>query len=246
MSVQVSLLSLPCAGASATMYLRWRSRLPAWLRLVPVELPGRGARMGESLLHDADQLVELLCSEHAGVLQGPYALFGHSMGGLLAHAMAARWQARGQPAPLAVFVSACPAPTRRERERFAGSGDEAWLIADLLKQGGTPTEVLENPELRRIVLGVLAADYQVCESACDWPMQAPLRAPLVVLGGLEDDIAAERLEAWRCETTHCLALHWFSGGHFFLRPHECEVLALIERQLAMRNHEGRYAGLAFA
>ncbi|MBF9265843.1 thioesterase, partial [Acidovorax cattleyae] len=33
------LLCLPCAGASATMYLRWQRRLPPGLRVVPVELP---------------------------------------------------------------------------------------------------------------------------------------------------------------------------------------------------------------
>ncbi len=233
----VSLLCLPCAGASATMYLRWRARLPAWLSLVPIELPGRGGRMAEPLVEQADQLVEQLCREHVGLTRAPYALFGHSMGGMLAHAMAARWQAQGLPGPLTLFVSACPAPSQRERSRFSGHRDEGWLVADLLRQGGTPPEVLENPELRAIVLSVLAADYRVCESTCDRTFEsAPLRAPLIALGGQDDDIRPERLQAWRHESEGGFELHWFEGGHFYLRPREREVLTLIERQLAPRLH----------
>jgi surfactin synthase thioesterase subunit len=246
MDAPVSLLCLPCAGASATMYLRWRARLPAWLSLVPVELPGRGGRMAEALEDDADRLVGQLCCEHLARTRGRYALFGHSMGAMLAHAMASRWQAEGLPAPMAVFVSACPAPAHRERQRFAGHRDAAWLAADLLRQGGTPPEVLDNPELRDIVLNVLAADYRVCESACDELRRPPLRAPLVAVGGRDDDIRAERMEAWRHETEAGFAMHWFDGGHFYLRPNEPALLALIQERLSPRHHEGRHAGLVCA
>ncbi|WP_233446937.1 thioesterase II family protein, partial [Ideonella azotifigens] len=59
----VDLLCLPCAGASATMYLRWRRQLPPWLRVQPVELPGRGSRLDESAATDFETLVAQLCAE---------------------------------------------------------------------------------------------------------------------------------------------------------------------------------------
>ena len=43
----LNLLCLPYSGASAMVYSRWRRKLPAWLQVRPVELPGRGARMAE-------------------------------------------------------------------------------------------------------------------------------------------------------------------------------------------------------
>ena len=36
---RLRLLCLPCAGASATMYLRWKRHLPAWIEIYPVERP---------------------------------------------------------------------------------------------------------------------------------------------------------------------------------------------------------------
>ncbi|MBF2952570.1 thioesterase, partial [Pseudomonas aeruginosa] len=38
----VRLFCLPYSGASAMTYSRWRRKLPAWLAVRPVELPGRG------------------------------------------------------------------------------------------------------------------------------------------------------------------------------------------------------------
>ncbi len=227
---RVALLCLPCAGASAAMYLRWRRLLPAWIDPVPVELPGRGARMDEPFVEHIDHLTERLCAEHAPALQGRYALFGHSMGALLAYRMSLRQRALGCDAPCALFVSASAGPSRRDPERFAGVDDDAALIADLHAQGGTPQAVFESPELLRLTLDTLRADYRICDSFRD-TRPAPLSGPLHVFAGRDDDIAPECVEAWRGETCGEFSLQWFDGGHFFIRQHERDVVAGIARVL---------------
>lgn len=236
----VHLLVLPCAGASATMYLRWRRLLPQWLRLVPVELPGRGARLGEPFIEDFERLVVQLCDEQAGVLDGCYALLGHSMGALLAYGIAQRQRALSRPPPRALFVSASPAPSRRDPQRYAGKDDDAALIADLRRQGGTLEEVFGCAELLRLTLDTLAADYRVCGS---FRHSAPpsLPIPIHAFGGRQDDIAAERVEAWRHEAGGVFSLDWFDGGHFFIREREQEVLAAIVREL-----ERQFSGVGHA
>jgi len=226
----IDLLVLPCAGASATMYLRWRRSLPEWIRVVPVELPGRGGRLGEPFVEDFEGLVARICDEQAAAMQGRYALLGHSMGALLAYGMAQRQRALAKPLPRAVFVSASPAPSRRDPDRFAGKNDDAALIADLRKQGGTPEEVFSSDELLRLTLDTLGADYRVCESF-RYQVGEPLSVPLHVLAGRQDDIAAERIEAWRREAGGVFTLDWFDGGHFFIRQHEQRVIAAVVRAL---------------
>ena len=238
-SPSIDLLVLPCAGASATMYLRWRRLLPAWVRLVPVELPGRGGRIGEPYVDDCDTLVARLCDEHAGAMAGRYALFGHSMGALLAYGMAQRQRALSRPLPCALFASASPAPSRRDPQRYAGKQDDAALIADLRRQGGTPEAVFGSAELLRLTLDTLGADYRVCASFRHAPpagaspaLPLPLPLPLHVLAGRDDDIEAERLEAWRREAGAAFTLDWFDGGHFFIRQHEAQALAAVAGALA--------------
>lgn len=229
--VKLRLLALPCAGGSATMYLRWRRNLPDWVELHPVELPGRGSRLGEACIEDFDALVEQLCSELHERMQGGYALFGHSMGALLAYGMARHQCRRGAVPPRALFVSACAAPSRRDPKRFADRHDDEALMADLREQGGTPEAVLAHPELLRMTLDVLGADYRVCESFCAVP-DTPLPIPLHALAGWRDAISPDCIAAWRQAGSSRFSLDWFEGGHFFIRDQEQAVLQTLTRRLA--------------
>ena len=227
------------------MYLRWRRLLPEWIQVVPVELPGRGGRLAESYVEDFDQLVAQVCEEHAQVMQGRYALFGHSMGALLAYGMAQYQGKHLRVLPRALFASGSSAPSRRDPDRFANKGNDASLIADLRKQGGTPEEVFESAELMRITLDTLGADYRVCESF-QYAESPPLTMPVHAFAGRQDDITAERMEAWRREASGAFSLEWFEGGHFFIRQHEGAVLSAIVRELVHQFSGVRHAALATA
>jgi surfactin synthase thioesterase subunit len=213
------------------MYLRWRRLLPRWIEVVPLELPGRGSRLGEDFVEDFDALVSLLCGEHEAALRGNFALFGHSMGALLAWGIAQRLRAKGRPLPRALLVSGSAAPSQRDPDRFVDMDDDEALIADMRKQGGTPEELFASPELLRMTLDTLAADYRVCEGFAHRGV-APLPVPLHVFAGREDDIQPWRVEAWSAETLNAgFSLDWFEGGHFFIRQHEAQVLAALVRRL---------------
>jgi surfactin synthase thioesterase subunit len=211
------------------MYARWRLRLPRWIDLVPVELPGRGARAAEPFSSHFDELVEQLCLEHARVLERPYALFGHSMGGLLAYGMGARLQQWRKRLPLVMFASASPSPSS-DSWRFTGRDNDEALLRDLRHYGGAPDDVYECPEMLRLAMDALAADYVICNTF-RYRGAAHLPVPLHVLAGRDDEIRQEQLLTWRNETSGSFALHWFSGGHFYLRPQESEVTRLIEKEL---------------
>ncbi|WP_010627977.1 thioesterase II family protein [Halomonas sp. KM-1] len=240
---RMKLLCLPCAGASATMYLRWKRRLPAWVEVHPIELPGRGERLGEPFIKDFETLVVRLCEEQATRMRGDFALFGHSMGALLAHGMALRLHDVGRPQPRMLFASGSPAPSMRDPQRFAGLDNDEALVADLRQQGGTPEEVFASPELLRLTLDVLAADYRLCRGF-RYRGRPPLDYPLQVFAGRDDDIESERLEAWRREAGGAFSLEWFEGGHFFIRQQEAQVLAAIEHSLSSRLAEVPHAAPA--
>ena len=231
----LQLFCLPYAGASATAYLRWRRQLPADIELAPLEPPGRGARLDEPLLRDfealAGQMADALSRRRAGHGE-PFAMFGHSMGGLLAWRVCHLLRERGLPLPQRLVVSGCAAPSRRDPQRLAAMRGDAALVADLRKHGGTPEAVFADPELLRLTLDVLDADYRVCESFRRTDV-APLPLPVHVLAGRDDAIAPADLHAWAIETRAGHTLDWFAGGHFFLHDSQADVVRRLVACLAL-------------
>ncbi|MBU0522925.1 MAG: alpha/beta fold hydrolase [Gammaproteobacteria bacterium] len=242
---QLTLLCLPYSGASAMVYSRWRRKLPEWLTLQPVELPGRGARYGEPLHTDMRRLALQLAQEQKATLKAPYALFGHSLGALLACEMAHAFRSLGCPEPVALFASGTAAPTMRaDYDRgFAQPRTDAELIDQLRTLNGTSEEVLANKELMILTLPVLRADFLLCGRF--EPQQRPLlKCPVHVLGGKDDRATTEQLIGWSKETHGSFSVDMLAGGHFFIHEHEAKVLRVIKDQLEV--HHRRHAMAASA
>ncbi|WP_366518789.1 alpha/beta fold hydrolase [Pseudomonas sp. VA159-2] len=229
----LNLLCLPYSGASAMVYSRWRRKLPAWLQVRPLELPGRGARMAEPLHTDLQALARQLAAEQRLATQAPYALLGHSLGALVAFELAHELRALGCPAPVALFACGTAAPTRREdydSPRWSEPRGDAELIAELRKLGGTPEEVLDNEELMSLTLPIMQADFLLCGRYA-YRQRTPLSCALHVLAGEDDRASDEQLQAWGRETVGEYALAKFPGGHFFIHEHEDRVLEALSRTL---------------
>jgi len=224
------LYCLPYSGASAMVYGRWRRSLPANIEVRPLELPGRGKRFSEPLATDMAALARQLAGEISLELDRPYALFGHSLGGLLVHELAHALRERGCPPPRLVFASGTAAPSQRDTERFTTNKTDAQLIADLRELNGTPEDLLANEELMRLTLPVLRADFALCGSYQYRP-RPPLGCPIHVLAGREDSTTPEQLQAWRLETAGAFELSLFDSGHFFIHDRASDVLALIQARL---------------
>jgi surfactin synthase thioesterase subunit len=240
---QLTLLCLPYSGASAMVYSRWRHKLPEWLKLQPVELPGRGARFGEPLHTDMRRLALQLADEQKATLKAPYALFGHSLGALLACEMAHALRSLGCPEPVALFASGTAAPTMRaDYDRgFAEPKTDAELIEQLRTLNGTSEAVLANEELMSLTLPVLRADFLLCGRF--EPIQRPLlKCPVHVLGGTTDRATTEQLIGWSQETLGSFSVDMLAGGHFFIHEHEAKVLRVIKDQLEV--HHRRHGLMA--
>lgn len=229
---ELQLLCLPYSGASAMLYNRWRAHVPGWLKICPIELPGRGIRHAEPLRTHLLPLAESLARQAAAQLKPPYAVFGHSLGALLGFEVVHALPALGCTPPLALCASGTSAPTRREDRRrgYDQPKSDAELMAELRKFKGTPEHVLANEELMSLALPVLRADFLLCGSY-QYRVRPRLRCHLHVFGGKADDVSAEQLAAWADETSGKFSIDMFEGGHFFIHEQEAAVLRTLGRQL---------------
>ncbi|WP_397458246.1 thioesterase II family protein [Pseudomonas asplenii] len=245
-SLSLRLFCFPYSGASAMVYSRWRRQMPQWLQVRPLELPGRGMRMGEPLQNDIVRLANQLADEIATELDCPYALFGHSLGGLLAFELAHVLRARGLPAPLALFTSATAGPSRRDVSEYAEAKTDEQLMARLRKLKGTTEEVLANHDLMQLMLPILRADFLLCGSF-QYGAREPLAVPIHVFGGKQDSVRADELLDWQVETSTGFSLDMFEGHHFYLIDEEAALLRHLRRyadEHLMRWHKGTVRQLA--
>jgi surfactin synthase thioesterase subunit len=226
---QTRLFCLPHAGAGASSYRDWFARLGPDIDCLPVQLPGRETRLAERPIDDVDELV----SELAPVLAahgGPrFALFGHSMGALIAYATAHRLRESGV-APIHLFVSGSSAPRHRRSERWHTLSD-GDLLDRLAELGGMPEGVLAEPELCALLIPILRADVALCERYVHVE-RPPLSIPITAMAGDGDTSIEGALAEWAVETTAPFTGRLFPGDHFYPPAVLDQVIEQVRRSIA--------------
>lgn len=225
------LLCFPYAGGGASAYYSWIGQLGPNIDVVPIQLPGKETRLGETSPSAIMPLVELLATNLRPILDWPYALYGHSMGGLIAFELARWLRTLGAPDPRHLFVGGRRAPQMEDASPPIHQLPEAELLAELRRLDGTPAEVLEDRALMRLLLPGLRTDFALCETYT-YRAGTPLNCPVSSFGGLDDpDVQREHLEGWREQTSAHLTVHQLPGGHFFLHTARPMLLALLREEV---------------
>jgi len=217
------LFCLPHGGGGASVYRTWRQLLAPAIDVVPAQLPGRETRSAEPPMTSADALVAAMIDPLLAGTPESFAIFGHSMGALLAYELAAAAVARGRP-PFRLFVSGhhpphLPSPTRE----LHGLADDDFIAA-LISFGGIPEELVEDLDMVAYLLPIFRADFAVCESYRH-PRRRPLPVPVTVLAGRADPaVDVAQLPRWAELTTEETTVHLFEGGHFYHLGEESDAV----------------------
>jgi surfactin synthase thioesterase subunit len=222
------LYCLPHAGSSASIYRPWIGKLGA-VEVCPVQPPGRETRLRDAAYTRMEPLVEDLAGAIlADAGNGPYAVYGHSLGGLVGYELMHEIRRRGGELPVHYFVSGCAAPplaTETEEVRGAELTDQS-IVALLRSLGGTPELFLSDPTVLRMILPPVRADLTI-KNAYQHRPRPPLAVPITALPATNDPRASvESVAQWAAQTTKGFRWHLYAGGHF----------AVLEQQAATLRH----------
>jgi medium-chain acyl-[acyl-carrier-protein] hydrolase len=230
-NARLRLFCFPYAGGGTLMYRNWVRNLPATVEICRAQLPGREVRLKEPGFTRIEPLVLALAQAIEPYLDLPFAFFGHSMGTLISFELARELQRRHGVMPTNLFVSAHVAPPVPHRSSQIYDLPEPEFIEELRRLNGTPKEVFEQPELLRLMIPLMRADFELCQRYAYSP-GPPLSCPITVFGGLDDhDISHADLEAWRVQTTGAFRLYTLPGDHFFLHSSQPFILQVISQML---------------
>ncbi|WP_413173053.1 thioesterase II family protein [Anabaena azotica] len=228
---KLRLFCLPYAGGSAIIFRTWPNDLPPTIEVCPIELPGRGRKMNLPPYTEMQPLVSEIAQNIIPYLDKPFAIFGHSMGGLVSFELARLLRSDYNLTPLHLFISARNAPQITPAKRPIYNLPDAEFWQEIRNFNGTPDDVIENEEIIQLFLPILRADFTVLDTY-NYTHQPPFDFPISVFGGLQDqEFTDYELEAWKEHTIAFFNLHKFEGNHFFIKESQNVLLKSISQQL---------------
>ncbi len=224
----------PHAGGSASSFRAYSAALSPRFRVLCVQYPGRQDRVRDALVGDVRELARGVAADLARLDDQPLALFGHSMGAVIAFEAARLLQEAPRGGPERLFASgrAAPAWPVRSTDPPVHLMSDADLTAHLRRSTATDPRVAADADLLKSVLPPLRSDYRAVETY-HCPPGRRIGCPVTVLVGDQDPLVPlENAAAWTEHTSAGCELLTFPGGdHFYLLPSHDRVIEVIADRL---------------
>ncbi len=217
-NLRLKLFCFPYAGGGPAAFRGWAETLKdAGVEVCGIRLPARDIRVDEEPLLSVFDAVAPITLTILRMLDGPYALYGHSLGAILAFETARALRREGASEPEHLLASASQAPQLPwNHPPMRDLECQPFLREIQARYGDIPGAVLNDRELLDLLLPGLRADVHMVETYRYSP-EAPLDCPVTVYGGIQDKmVTRQSLDAWREQTTNTFRFHMVPGDHFCL------------------------------
>lgn len=226
------LFCLPYAGGSESIYSNWKKYLHSSIHLIPIELRGRGKRFDENSYGSLKEAVDDIFENHRDKIESnDYAIYGHSMGSLLAYEFYYRVSNQNLRKPNHIFFSGYGAPSvNREREKIYTLPDTDF-IKKVFDLGGTPEELLGNQELMQLFLPIIRSDFKIIEDYIYTHRKDKIECDVSILNGKQDSISLEGIIAWKNHICKGFKVYNFEGNHFFINNNTEKIISIINETL---------------
>jgi medium-chain acyl-[acyl-carrier-protein] hydrolase len=235
-TAKVYIFCFPYAGGGASIYRDWIKQTPAAVQLCPVQLPGREARMSETPFTNLESLLAAVGNAMAPYLDRPFALFGHSMGGLISYLLANYLRQQKLPLPCQLFISGYRAPQIPDPDPTWHLLPDAEFKQRLYTLNGIPipkdpAQAAVFSDILDYLLPMIRADFTIIETYHYQP-QPPLPIPVTVFGGDQDPhVTANELQDWQTTTNSTFQYHLLPGDHFFINSAQAIMVQTMARAL---------------
>lgn len=224
------LFCIPYAGAGASVYSGLKRHICEDIAVCPIQLPGRENRRNEGLSDSSSELVSAIAEGISKKLDKPFALFGHSMGGMLAYELALRLEEYYDKTPMILFTSASSVFRDNSEKKVSElSGEE--LKSYLLSLGGVTEDFISSSELCSLYLPIIRNDYRLVENY-DCSLRK-LSCSICAFASREDKETKFKNVLSMKYLTENFDLIEMSGGHFFINDNA----EMMGRIISERIHE---------
>jgi len=231
---RLNLFCFSYAGGGGSVFRNWAEELGPDIAVLRVQLPGRENRIREAPFPSIETLIPVLTDGLLAAVDRPFAFYGHSLGAKIGFEVARELRRRGAAQPCHFFVGACQAPHLAWTQSQMHGLEEPQFIEQIQQRyGGVPRQILEDSELRALLIPTLRADIKLMETYAYRP-EPRLDCGLTAFGGVSDrTVSPSMLEAWKDQTGGGFRLQMVAGDHFFLNTARPALLKAISEELGI-------------
>lgn len=226
------LFCLPYAGGSEAIYYKWRKYLHPSIQLEPIELKGRGKRWSEFFYETLEEAVDDIFNVIKNkICDDDYAIYGHSMGSLLAYELYYKINEMRVRKSKHIFFSGYEAPSMIKGKENTYTLPDYDFIKNVIDLGGTPEELMINKELRQISLPIIRSDFKIVETYSYQERENKIECDVSILNGKQDSINLEEILAWKNHVCGGFKVYNFEGNHFFINDNVENITSIINNTL---------------
>jgi surfactin synthase thioesterase subunit len=228
------LFCFPFGGGGASVYHSWPDAMGDEIEVRALQLPGREGRFNEPREKDLPNLIIDIVRALEAYQDKPFAIFGYSLGSLLAFEVSRELRRQNMQIPVHLFMAAFRAPQLPPSHPPISTLADNEFIQKVEYYYQPEGEAWNNLELREFLLPLLKDDTALAESYV-YRDDAPLNCPIDVFAGDRDRATpVETTQCWSEQTTNELNHHLFEGGHFFLDNTRNEMQSLVSHSLNLK------------
>ncbi|EIE5835685.1 thioesterase [Listeria monocytogenes] len=227
-----NLIFLPYAGGSSFFYSKWKDKLNPNYIFKPIELAGRGTRFHDLLIEDFDCLLDDIYPKFKNIVTdgNDYAVFGHSMGVILAYYLVKKAEHENLPMPVNLFLSG-QNPIHLIKKEYYHRLEKKEFLSYLIELGGISGEVLNSNEILEIFLPVLKADMEGLLGRNEIHGSRIIKdAKINIFYSNEDpSIKFNSMNEWNEYSNSPVEYYVFHGGHFYINDSYNEIIEILNK-----------------
>lgn len=218
------LVCIPYAGSGASIFHRWQKAIGDEVEILPVQLPGREKRINEECITDCKKAVEYIIKELIDLIDGhEFAIFGHSMGGVIAYELCRQLQKNYNIYPKICFISASHIEGDNEKKYLSKLNDDDF-VEQLRQFGGINDQILKFSEFKDVFVKILKNDFRLIENYRVSENDKIIHVPMRTYMGTDDNLVLkESVDNWRGYTDLEYTCRVFEGNHFFISDNMEEI-----------------------
>jgi surfactin synthase thioesterase subunit/acyl carrier protein len=206
-------------GVGTSLFTQFLTEPPAGVDMIAVQTPGRETRSSEAVLTNISDVVSGALGELKPFLDRPFAIWGHSFGGVVAFEAIRALRREGGPAPAHFMVTGTIAP------QLVHKWQRRDIMLRVLVEDNSPEYLLalaryvDDADFVRSILPLMRRDAPLL-LGYRYRDEAPLTVPITAFSAKQDDMVyRDEMTPWASQTSAGFQLTDVDGDHWFLHRH---------------------------